>query len=347
MGDTDDNDADSSKQCFPRLLERSASMNQNISCFPSCWRCQPDNAVSCFRKPCIYGSTICKDRSVLLLSTAENENEGATEGKMETFPTIETSSWTATIATAVKMVSENIIHWFCLMVSFIQELCHGLLDFTVDYLTPGRNPLLWVLINASVVVYSLALLVLEAYYAEDESKWALRLANQSYLVYDFSTTIIWVLETILGAVCVMDTTSTSRARRASHSSPKNGAHNSMHAAISNDETWRFSLPASVLHVIIALFFLMDSFTTLLTWKWKKEDIVVDAMWVAINLAAYTLVLLETLFHVYMSRRRRQRRQHYADILYDETPIAMTLHHDPVLAGMLPIYQQLVVPYVPL
>lgn len=245
------------------------------------------------------------------------------------------------------MVVDNIKHCFCHIIIFAQELFHGLLDFTVDYLTPGRNPLLWVIINSSVMIYSLALLVLEAFYAEDESKWALRLANQSYLVYDFSTTIIWVLETILGAVSIIDTTDTSRTRRTSHSSAKNGVHSGMRASITIDETWRFSLPASILHVIIALCFLMDSFTTLLTWKWRKEDIVVDAMWVAINLAAYTLVLLETLFHVYMSRRRRQRRQHYADILYDETPIAMTLHHDPVLAGMLPIYQRLVVPHVPL
>lgn len=320
---------------------QAAPSDQTTLCFASCWCCDPDNAVSCFlKKPCgIYGSVTCAGRSLLLVEPDEDESQD--HGSKERAPTkSSSSSWETTIREAVTTTTGSMSTILHNVVMLTQKSFYIILDFTMDYLTPGRNPLLWIIINSFVVLYSLALLLLVAFYAEDEGKWALRMANQSYLVYDFSTTIIWVAETILGAATVIDATTAARAKRRKQSGKQ---HHS--AAIIHEEPWKFSLPASILHVIIALFFLLDSFMTLVTWKWRKEDIVVDAMWVVLNLAAYTLVLLETLFHVFMSRRRRQRRDQFVDVLYEETPIALTVHHDPVLAGILPFYQQVVEPHL--
>ncbi|CAB9520983.1 expressed unknown protein [Seminavis robusta] len=185
----------------------------------------------------------------------------------------------------------------------------------VMQLTPGKNPLLWVIINAFVVMYSLYLLLLVANYAADDTRKALRLADQSYLVYDFSTTIIWVVETFLGVATIV-----GEGRK---------------------ECWKFSIPASMLHVLVSLFFLWDSYATLDKWKWRQEDIIVDMFWVIMNLMAYLVVLAETTYHfVQLRRRRHQYSQldNHEHNGHDDTNNDI-IYHDALLARVLPYYER--------
>jgi len=179
--------------------------------------------------------------------------------------------------------------------------------FILRYLTPGGNPLLWIIINFLVVLYSIFLLFAVGYYVADEGREALRFANQSYLWYDFLTTIVWVLETFLGAASLLTTAQ-------DESEERNFKNISISALL-------------IFHFVVSIFFLVDSFNTLITWKWKKEDTVVDAIWVVINLVAYIVALIETVVqYVFLLVKDGQQD------LMDES-----VHYDPLLDTVLPFY----------
>lgn len=121
----------------------------------------------------------------------------------------------------------------------------------IDYLIPSENPLLWILINLGVAVYSLLLLEMD-YFAEASSGFQV-LAEGHYIVYNFLTTALWVTQ--VGLVIVYD-------------------------------GWDASSIEMKVMVVLGFLFLLDSTNTLLRWNIADESVRWDSVWTVVNLAAY-------------------------------------------------------------
>ena len=143
--------------------------------------------------------------------------------------------------------------------------CNEIIQFLLK-LTPSSKPRLWVIINLSILLYSVVVLCLLAFTHEGSNKYD-RFVREWYLTYDVIVCIVWLLETTL----VMVTT---------------------HFKTSNTPVER-EFPLSKVHIIewlFALFFVHDSISRSLKKIRGKDHTTEMGLDVTINAIAYAYAL---------------------------------------------------------
>jgi hypothetical protein len=127
-------------------------------------------------------------------------------------------------------------------------------------LTPSSHPLIWAFVNGVCLTISALLLCIDLY-AEEYSK-AIKLADKSFIVYDFGTTAVWCVEI------------------------------SLKALFPEQESRSMSL--LLFELVLAVYFVEDTATVLYKWQWKNQEIEIILINVIVNLVGYLVEFIDCL-----------------------------------------------------
>mmetsp|Transcript_15864 Transcript_15864/g.18083 ORF Transcript_15864/g.18083 Transcript_15864/m.18083 type:complete len:184 (-) Transcript_15864:102-653(-) len=148
--------------------------------------------------------------------------------------------------------------------------------FKVGQWVPSRNPSKWIIINLSLLLYSLIISfsIVVALRENDEKPTAATL----YLVWNFSTTLAWCIETGLESWWSYDTycnISTSTLPGDSEFSNRTTL-----------QIWWKEKKEEMIELVLAIYFLIGS--SMILWKLniKKENVEEELNDVAISILAY-------------------------------------------------------------
>lgn len=132
-------------------------------------------------------------------------------------------------------------------------------------MTPDQRPLMWSIINALCVAYSLILFYIALHY--DKGTNVVKLADQTYLFYSFFTTIVWCMESTLNAF------------------------------VGNQEDSMLLY----FQFLLSVYFLGDSGFLLYQWKWKEQELEVVVLDTVVSGISYVAALVST-WELYQRRK---------------------------------------------
>ena len=170
-------------------------------------------------------------------------------------------------------------------------------------LSPQSIPQFWTFMNAILLLYSTALLIILAFRDEGDRVYDV-LAHEWYLTYDVVVCLVWLVETSLtmaqtwfiGAVpsSSLDNNTTTITTGTSAVSP-------ITTTLSSSSSW---WKCHVVEWILALYFVMDSMVRVMKNVHGKGHTTGMAFDVSINLMAYGYVLIAQ----YLERRQYEQQQ---------------------------------------
>ena len=176
-----------------------------------------------------------------------------------------------------------------------------------ERLTPDQNPLFWLIVNSICCAYSLQLLLViffNAQYMNDvdddgdivddnnpndssspsrSSSNGMAFAQQTYLLYDLTTTIVWCTEASLNTFFRGNSSST-----ADH----NGGDDSgggVSLVVSIVTSQQFS---NYVEWILALYFVSDSLNEVYKWKFKSQETEVMTIAVILTFVGYLYKVIQ-------------------------------------------------------
>mmetsp|Transcript_930 Transcript_930/g.1626 ORF Transcript_930/g.1626 Transcript_930/m.1626 type:complete len:206 (-) Transcript_930:239-856(-) len=173
----------------------------------------------------------------------------------------------------------------------------------VENWVPSRNPSKWIIIN------SLLLLLLYSFLTAVDILVALReigeepVAAKLYLFWNFSTTFIWCIEAGFQSWWRKNGDHTIHSSSAAGGNlilhhgevvPTNGSYNHYLDSYNDLYDWWRERKQEIIELIIAVYFLMNSFTLLWTLKIKDEDAQEELYDVAINIIVYIYACIRDL-----------------------------------------------------
>jgi hypothetical protein len=132
--------------------------------------------------------------------------------------------------------------------------------------SPEAAPGFWTIINATIFLYSIALLVIVAFRDEGDIAYD-KLAQEWYLTYDVITCLVWLLETSM-------TMTRTWCNQSSDSTKRTSIWEKLH----------------IVEWILAIYFVADSITRIIRKK-RGEDHTVDmALDIGLNVVGYGYIL---------------------------------------------------------
>lgn len=179
--------------------------------------------------------------------------------------------------------------------------------------SPTSKPREWLVVNALVLVMSIAMLLI-ACLAPDDPDWVAEF-KQDYLVYNLFVSLLWFLEVAPEAFPVTeDGVEEGAAAAATPESFSNGGVEEGAAAADRGADVRIGIrgitekiPVHLLHFLVAATFLSDAVVALCTFRWENESVAVIVCDLILNLVAYAVIFKYTFDRVLSGQPLEHRR----------------------------------------